>query len=177
MTLHQIKIKILCLLGLALDIHSKGQWPSNALSNFYPHKFKVDGIECASMEGFLQSLKTSSMAGQKEICGLTGKEAKLRSTDSWKTDQTLYWNDSQGIKRDSMQFQALVRRAYRAMFEQCPEFKDALQATGNKKLYHSIGNPVQKDTILTEKELCDILSELRQEIQIIRPIYNFKAKG
>lgn len=166
MILHQIKVKILCLLGLALDIHSKGKWPSNALSNFYPHRFKFDSVWCASMEGFLQSLKTPSIAEQKEICGLSGKDAKMRSTDNWKADQTLYWNGSRGIKRDSDQFQALVRKAYRAMFEQCPEFYEALKATGNKRLYHSIGNPIQSDTILTEKELCDILTELRLEIQL-----------
>lgn len=162
--LHKAEVKVLTWLGLALDIHSKGKWPSCALSNFYPHRFKIDGIWCASMEGFLQSLKSSSIAEQKEICGLSGKEAKLRSTDDWKSDQTLYWNGGRGVKRDSDQFQALVRKAYRAMFEQCPEFCKALKATGNKKLFHSIGNPIRNDTILTEKELCDILTELRNEL-------------
>lgn len=166
MTLHQLKVKILCLLGLAIDIHSKGKWPSNALSNFYPHRFKVDGVWCAGMEGFLQSLKTPSIAEQKEICGLSGKEAKMRSTNSWKAEQTLYWNGGRGIRRDSDQFQGLIRKAYRAMFEQCPEFYEALKATENKQLFHSIGNPIQNDTILTENELCDILTELRLEIQI-----------
>lgn len=164
--LHKAIVKVLTWLGLALDIHSKGKWPSNALSNFYPHRFKLDGVWCASMEGFLQSLKTPSIAEQTEICGLNGKDAKMRSSDNWKANQTLYWNDSRGIKRDSDQFQALVRKAYRAMFGQCSEFYEALKATGNKKLYHSIGNPLQSDTILTEKELCDILTELRLEIQI-----------
>lgn len=166
MTFHQLRVKILCLLGLAIDIHSKGEWPSNALSNFYPHRFKIDGVRCESMEGFLQSLKTPSIAEQKEICGLSGKDAKKRSTDNWKSDQILFWNGGRGIKRDTDQFQGLVRKAYRAMFEQCPEFYEALKATGNKRLFHSIGNPIQCDTILTEKELCDILTELRLEIQI-----------
>lgn len=165
MTPHQIKIKILCLLGLALDIHSKGKWPSNALSNFYPHRFKVDGVWCASMEGFLQSLKTSSLAEQKEICGLSGKDAKMRSIDTWKADQTLYWNGGRGIKRDSDQFQGLVRRAYRAMFEQCPKFRETLLATGDKRLFHTIGNPAPQQTILNEKALCDILTELISELK------------
>lgn len=166
MTIHQIQIKILYLLGLAIDIHSKGKWPSNALSNFYPHRFKFDGVWCGSMEGFLQSLKTPSISIQKEICSLSGKEVKMRSTDEWKADQTLYWNGNRSIKRDSDEFQALVRNAYRAMIEQCPKFYDALKASGTKRLYHSIGNPNPKDTILTEKELCDILTELRYEVQI-----------
>ena len=115
------------------------------------------------MEGFLQSLKTSSMDVQKETCALSGKEAKMRSTENWKSDQTLYWIGHNSIKRDSDQFQKLLRKAYRAMHEQCPEFYEALKATKNKRLFHSIGNPNRKDTILTEKEFCDILTELRQE--------------
>lgn len=164
--LHKAKVKILASLGLALDIHSKGKWPSYMLSNFYPHRFKFDGVWCGSVEGFLQSLKTPSMGVQKEICALSGKDAKLRSTDGWKVNQTIYWNGHRTIQRDSDQFQGLIRKAYRAMFEQCPEFYEALKATKNKRLFHSIGNPIQSDTILTEKELCDILTELRLEIQI-----------
>lgn len=41
----------------ALDIGSGKDYPSNALSNFAPHPFVIDGVECNSMEGFLQSLK------------------------------------------------------------------------------------------------------------------------
>lgn len=40
-----------------MDIGSGTGYPSAALSNFAPHSFVIDGVECASMEGFLQSLK------------------------------------------------------------------------------------------------------------------------
>lgn len=40
-----------------LDIHSGHDYPSGALSNFAPHPFVLDGVECASMEGFLQALE------------------------------------------------------------------------------------------------------------------------
>lgn len=86
MTFHKIKVKILCLLGLTIDIHSNGKWPGKALSNLYPHRFKFDGVWSGSMEGFLQSLKTPSMGIQKEICALSGMDAKLRSTDEWKAN-------------------------------------------------------------------------------------------
>ena len=36
-----------------MDIGSGSSYPSCALSNFAPHKFIYDGVECASMEGFL----------------------------------------------------------------------------------------------------------------------------
>ena len=37
-----------------LDIRSNGLYPSNVLSNMYSNGFLVDGMECGSMEGFLQ---------------------------------------------------------------------------------------------------------------------------
>lgn len=152
------------LTGLAIDIHSKGKWPSNALSNFYPHEFVFEGMKCGSMEGFLQSLKTDDREEQKIICQLSGKEAKLHSTDTWKKSQIVFWNGRK-LNRQGPQFQNLLLRVYREMAKQNPIFRDALHASGKKLLFHSIGNPDSTDTILTEKELCNILAELRREIQ------------
>lgn len=44
-----------------MDIGSKCGYPASSLSNFSPHPFVIDGVECSSMEGFLQSLKFSSI--------------------------------------------------------------------------------------------------------------------
>jgi predicted NAD-dependent protein-ADP-ribosyltransferase YbiA (DUF1768 family) len=44
-------------MSTTLDIRSKAPFPAGALSNFAAHKFTIDGITYASMEGFLQSLK------------------------------------------------------------------------------------------------------------------------
>lgn len=38
-----------------MDISSGAGYPASSLSNFAPHEFEIDGIKCASMEGFLQS--------------------------------------------------------------------------------------------------------------------------
>ena len=40
-----------------MDISSGSSYPASSLSNFAPHPFIIDDIECSSMEGFLQSLK------------------------------------------------------------------------------------------------------------------------
>jgi len=40
-----------------MNIGSGNGYPSSALSNFAAHPFVIDGVHCASMEGFLQSLK------------------------------------------------------------------------------------------------------------------------
>lgn len=61
-----------------MDIGSGKEYPANALSNFAPHPFILDGIECNSFEGFLQSLKFSSVDMQKEVCKLVGKMAKFK---------------------------------------------------------------------------------------------------
>lgn len=157
---HTLNVKLQCLLGRALDIHSKGKWPSYALSNFYPHSFEFDGIHCGSMEGFLQALKTNDKKRQIMVCALSRKEAKQRSTDTWKKEQNVYWN-GHVYNRHGFRFQFLIRRAYRAMLTQCPKFREALVSSGNKRLYHTIGSCNAHDTILTEKELCTVLTELR----------------
>lgn len=61
-----------------MDIGSGTGFPSASLSNFAPHVFVIDGIECASMESFLQSLKFSSPEMQAEVCKLVGKTAKFK---------------------------------------------------------------------------------------------------
>lgn len=72
--LHKAYVRVLTWLGVAIDIHSKGKWPSNVLSNFYPHRFKFDGVWCRSMEGFLQSLKTPSLVVQKTFVNVLAAE-------------------------------------------------------------------------------------------------------
>lgn len=47
------------------------------------------------------------------------------------------------------------------MFEQCPKFREALAATGNKRLFHSMGKTDPRQTILTEKEFCAHLTAQR----------------
>lgn len=76
-----------------MDIGSGGKYPSSALSNFAPHPFVLDGVECASMEGFLQSLKFENPDIQVEVCKLVGRKAKSRGSRKnkhWKRTQTLY---------------------------------------------------------------------------------------
>ena len=42
----------------------------------------IDGVECASMEGFLQSLKFSDPEMQKRVCTLVGKlNSKVKRKD------------------------------------------------------------------------------------------------
>lgn len=123
-----------------IDIYSKGDFPSNVLSNFASNDFIIDGVECASMEGFLQSLKFHGKNKQRKICHLTGKEAKNAAGKlhnlRWKITQTLYWNGRK-YKRESQEYLQLITRAYDAIYQN-EKFRKALVTTGNKKLCHSI---------------------------------------
>lgn len=166
-TIHKLKVKILCLLGLALDIRSRAQWPLFALSNFYHNQFEIDGVAVRSMEGFLQGLKCSDPNQQVRICKMRGKRAKQfgqKVKENPRYDiikNGVYWRGKR-YDRMSEDYQRLLRRAYLAMYDQCPKFREALSYTGNKRLYHTIGKKCPSETILTEKEFCSILTSLRK---------------
>ena len=144
-----------------MDIGSKSGYPSSSLSNFAGHRFKVDGIECYSMEGFLQSLKFKDVEMQVEVCKLIGKKAKFKGKPKkWFKTQTLYWQSVE-IKRDSDEYQALLDKAFQAMYNDSKSFRDALDASGNAVLTHSMGKNKKNETVLTNTEFCSRLRQLR----------------
>ena len=147
-----------------MDIGSGSGWPAAALSNFSPHPFVIDGVECASMEGFLQSLKFKEPNMQIEVCKLVGKAAKFKGKKKkwWKT-QTLHWQ-GQEFKRDSQEYQDLLDRAFDAL-AQNTSFQKALLATNNATLTHSIGKSKKQETVLTKQEFCSRLIKIRKKLQ------------
>lgn len=143
-----------------MDIGSNGSYPSNALSNFAAHEFYIDGVRCASMEGFLQSLKFSNPEMQEHICTLIGFGAKKAGQDKdWKKHQILYWR-GQKIPRRSQAYQDLLDRAYLELFKN-EGFRNALRAAGNATFTHSCGKRKEGETVLTIREFCHRLNWLR----------------
>lgn len=146
-----------------MDIKSGKFYPSCSLSNFAPHPFELDGVECASMEGFLQSLKFKNPEMQKEVCKLVGYASKRKgSKKNWK-DNGLFWQGKQ-IDRFGNEYQELLDRAYEALSKNSG-FQKALLASGYAILEHSIGRRKEKETVLTKKEFCDRLMRIRKEIR------------
>lgn len=148
-----------------MDIRSGCGYPGSALSNFAPHAFVLDEVECASMEGLLQSLKFDKSHIQVEVCKLVGKAAKFRGRDrnnSWQRVQALWWKGV-AMKRNSDEYQQFLDRAFQAMFDQSESFKKALMATHNAVITHSIGKNKESDTVLTEREFCSRLMKLRNQ--------------
>lgn len=156
----RLYVFILVTADKAVDIWSTNSYPSNVLSNLYPNSFEIDGIFCASMEGFLQSLKMKDAEKQREVCALSGKSAKAQSTSGWQSDQMVYWQ-GQSIQRQSQQFEELIHRAFLSLFDQSELFREALLSTRDKSLYHTRGISNSQKTILTEKEFCKILTKIR----------------
>lgn len=147
-----------------MDIGSGSGFPSATLSNFAPHPFVIDGVECNSMEGFLQSLKFSNPEMQKEVCKLVGKAAKFKGKKKkWWRTQTLYWQGTE-IPRDSEEYQVLLDRAFDAL-AQNSGFRAALLATGNSVLTHSIGKTKITETVLTRQEFCSRLTKIREDLR------------
>lgn len=143
-----------------MDIKSRNKYPSNALSNFAPHPFEIDGIMCNSMEGFVQSLKFKSPEMQEEVCRLVGYAAKKKGKNkNWYQTQTLWWK-GKPIKRESQEYQDLLDRAYTQLYGNT-KFQKALKASLNATLTHSIGHSNAKETVLTKSEFCSRLTKLR----------------
>lgn len=143
-----------------MDIGSGSGYPSANLSNFSPHPFIIDGIQCNSMEGFLQSLKFKNPEMQIHVCTLVGKKAKFKGKrKKWYTSQTLYWMGKE-IPRDSNEYQNLLDKAFTALYQN-DSFRRALQATGDASLTHSIGKKKKTETVLTTQEFCSRLTQLR----------------
>lgn len=147
-----------------MDIGSGSGWPSCALSNFAPHPFVIDDVVCASMEGFLQSLKFKEPEMQVEVCKLVGKAAKFKGKKKkWWQTQTLFWQ-GQTFKRDSKEYQELLDRAFDALSTNT-SFQKALLATGTATLTHSIGKTKQQETVLTRQEFCSRLTKIRERLR------------
>ena len=154
-----------------MDIGSKSGYPSSALSNFAPHKFIFDGVECASLEGLLQSFKFDKVPVQIEVCTLVGLKAKMRGKNrnkAWKSRQTLWWKGL-AIDRHGDEYQNLLDMIYQSVYDQNDSFRRALAATQKAVLTHSIGHNKESDTILTEREFCSRLTKLRDNGYLIKP--------
>ena len=147
-----------------MDIGSGKDYPSSALSNFSPRPFEIDGVQCNSMEGFLQSLKFKNPEMQKHVCTLVGKQAKFPGKKkNWYVTQTLWWMGVE-IDRHSQEYQDLLDRAY-AQITKNKTFRNALLATLDANLTHSLGKNDAHRTILTNREFCGRLMKIREELK------------
>lgn len=148
-----------------IDIRFGEDGPAGTLSNFTAHAFSVDDVPCASMEGFLQSLKFSNphdAATARNLCGTEAKAFGLQAPD-WRPSQTLFWQNRE-LSRNSSDYASLITRAFDAMFVANAGFRAALAATGDARLVHTIGVVDAHETVLTDTEFCDALMRCRARL-------------
>ncbi|MGD9868404.1 MAG: hypothetical protein AB7U38_10450 [Hyphomicrobiales bacterium] len=147
-----------------VEIASKAAFPGGQLSNFAPHAFEIDGVPCACMEGFLQSLKFADPEMALKVCAMRGPKAKRTGRKGrWRHSQMLHWRGA-AFDRHGAEYQALLDRAYDALFEQSAGFREALAATGTRPLAHSMGRSEPHQTVLTIEEFCGRLARLRSRL-------------
>lgn len=148
-----------------IDIHSSAPGLGGALSNFAAYRFILDGVDCGSMEGFLQSLKTPDAAEQRRIAALSGWDAYgAGQRHDWKARQSLFWQSAE-MPRASTAYQVLLDRAYAALLAHSAAFRAALIATGDAPLTHVKGKRDPTDTVLTQEEMVGRLMRMRTELQ------------
>jgi predicted NAD-dependent protein-ADP-ribosyltransferase YbiA (DUF1768 family) len=147
-----------------LDIKSFAPGAAGILGNFAPHPFVLDTIHFACMEAFLQSLKIKDPQQRQLVYSMNGNEAKATGTQHrWQNGGKLYFKDLI-IDRFGPDYQALLDRAYAALAAQNEIYREALISTGTRLLIHTIGKDDPCETVLTEKELCDRLMQLRAKL-------------
>ncbi len=144
-----------------IDIDSRSVDPrASRLSNFTKRQFSLDDVQCASLEGVLQAIKTKLPDLQKSICTLGGKDAKVVGSTLITRDGWLYWADDP-FPRFGKEYGDFLIRLYDTAYEQDPTFREDLLATGNEELRHSMGKYDQHETVLTETEFLVQLYRLR----------------
>lgn len=150
------------MLKLKLDIKSKKPGLAGRLSNFTMRQFVFDGVPCHSIEGVLQSFKFPTVEEQRIVCYLYKGQAKSAGDlRDWRADQLLYWQGAT-YHRDSEEYQALLRRLYRAVYDQDEQFRKDIRRSRKYRLEHSIGKDDPQDTVLTREEFLRLLGELAQ---------------
>lgn len=148
-----------------IDISFKSKGIAKALSNLCPYDFLINGVKCASMESFIQSLRIKDELLQKEICKKTGPFCYSIRTmfDDWRVTQKVYWK---GIEYDrhSLEYTLLLRNAYKNLYTYSNTFKYALNKAKEEKytLIHSVGCTDKNETLLTPQEYIDLLHSVMQ---------------
>lgn len=137
-----------------------GRHPEDILSNLCGNDFCFDDVQCRCMEGFLQSLKYQDEEQQRKVCLMNGTDARQDSNSTWEKSQILWWK-GRPIKRQSSEFRRLVRKVYESMYEWSARFRDILMSTEGKELRYNSGQNDSHKSILTDKEFCKILTDLR----------------
>ncbi len=149
---------------MTINVFSTAPWPGNQLSNLAASEFVIDGMTCASAEGFIQALKRRDPDEQRRICGLVGIEAKRAGSgevhEQVVREGRLWWL-GQEIELGSIGHFDLVERALTAKFTQHEASGQALRETSGMTLTHNTGRPESPTTTLRANTFIAMLYRIR----------------
>ena len=153
-----------------INIRFNGDNLEKRLSNLYPYNFELDGIQYASMEAFIGSLRTPDFVEKQKLYSTSGMESwVLGHKFSWYEKQEVYYKGKM-ISRHSLEYDDLLTAAFDGLFTN-EEYKQALRDAGDCKLIHTVGKTVKDKTLLTRKEFIGHLNRLRNRLNE-RHFYN-----
>lgn len=110
-----------------------------ALSNLTPRPFIFMGYEFTSVEGFLQSLKTSDdvQAGYlRSLYGFKAWKEGQAYNDLWRSRQRLFFNGV-AYNRTDPEYASLITSMYDAVYDQSVTFRRALYDSKHAILVHN----------------------------------------
>ena len=152
---------------MAMNIGSGAGGPAGKCSNFPPSPFVLDGVECASAEGFIQALKHPDPEMQEVICELVGRAAKFKGkklNKKVKRTGKVYWLGRE-IEFRSQEHMDLIERGLRAKFTQHVGSRRALLATRDAVLTHIMGHKESPHTSLPARNFIRMLYKIRAELK------------
>lgn len=144
------------------NVCTEGRHPEDILSNLCGNDFCYDGMQCGSMEGFLQSLKIRDEKLQRRVCLCKARELEQYPIPEWDGSQPLWWKGSK-INRHLAEYMEFLVKAYQEMFLWCARFREALMSTEGKQLVYESGKSDPDKSILTDEEFCAILTTIREQ--------------
>jgi len=152
---------------MAINVSSNERYPGNKLSNFPPSPFVIDGIPCASAEGFIQALKFPDPEMQKHVCSLVGRAAKFKGKKAAKRVRRtgcVWWQGREMAFR-SQEHMDLIERGLRTKYAQNDASRRALLSTRDATLTHETGHRESRHTSLPAREFIRMLNRIRSELQ------------
>ena len=132
------------------------------LSNFAATPFRMEGVNFASVEGFIQGIKyPPGHAKRTAAFAAVGAVAKKLGKDA--TKMHVWWNGEEIIYRSASHIE-LIARAMRAKFAQNEAARVALIGTRGYTFTHHTGTPEAPDTSLPATVFCEILRQIRESL-------------
>lgn len=157
---HIVKVHRQVRKELAFDLSSNEFLSLREVQSFsFPlEKTGTDTIECISVSSLLHSLLKSDKSAQREACQQTPPPKRFFAPKI----RFLYWNGEKML-RDSYEYVDFIKRILKYLYENDESFREALNGTKGKKLYYSRGEHNPQRSFITEREICNILMQIRDE--------------